>query len=468
MEENGKKEASMSIAERRAAWRGLDRPIPPPRVSTASFRTNGASSLLPSPAAAVRSPCFVIPPGLSPAALLDSPVLLQVPSDNPVDRVMPLVGCSHENLSEASIPERSNIDLVELESERVDDSCDKASDKDQSSSTATALNKSLEDGYNWRKYGQKHVKGCEFPRNYYKCTYPNCNVKKMVEQSANGQISDVVYKGNHDHGLPEAAGSKGCNQKGYLGKRSGDSRVSHLEVSSSASAVTEISDHTSVSGKDSSTLGESVSCGNPNDVLLPRSVLCDNNNDIDAETELKRRKSEDYLIDALPASQAAREPRVVVQTVSEIDLLDDGYRWRKYGQKVVKGNPNPRSYYKCTSPGCPVRKHVERAPHDLKSVITTYEGKHNHEVPINNSSNFKGQGDNGTNSNISGSQMSMQPHNVTNVFESIQDSYNRAIGEACLGTSNLNVLQNMPFETYVEFLRHLNPEFSGLAKYTGN
>jgi hypothetical protein len=31
-----------------------------------------------------------------------------------------------------------------------------------------------------------------------------------------------------------------------------------------------------------------------------------------------------------------------VQTNSEVDLLDDGYRWRKYGQKVVKGNPYPR------------------------------------------------------------------------------------------------------------------------------
>ena len=28
-----------------------------------------------------------------------------------------------------------------------------------------------------------------------------------------------------------------------------------------------------------------------------------------------------------------------------------------------------------------MRKHVERAPQDIKSVITTYEGKHNHEVP---------------------------------------------------------------------------------------
>lgn len=46
-----------------------------------------------------------------------------------------------------------------------------------------------------------------------------------------------------------------------------------------------------------------------------------------------------------------------------------------------------RSYYKCTSAGCPVRKHVERASHDLKYVITTYEGKHNHEVPTARSNN---------------------------------------------------------------------------------
>jgi WRKY transcription factor 33 len=76
-----------------------------------------------------------------------------------------------------------------------------------------------------------------------------------------------------------------------------------------------------------------------------------------------------------------REPRLVVQTLSDIDILDDGFRWRKYGQKVVKGNPNPRSYYKCTTPGCPVRKHVERASHDHRAVITTYEGKHNHDEP---------------------------------------------------------------------------------------
>ena len=50
-------------------------------------------------------------------------------------------------------------------------------------------------------------------------------------------------------------------------------------------------------------------------------------------------------------SGGGKEPRVVVQTRSEIDILDDGYRWRKYGQKAVKGNPNPRlkktTYFDC-------------------------------------------------------------------------------------------------------------------------
>ncbi|XP_075477376.1 WRKY transcription factor 71-like [Primulina tabacum] len=76
-----------------------------------------------------------------------------------------------------------------------------------------------------------------------------------------------------------------------------------------------------------------------------------------------------------------REPRFAFMTKSEIDQLEDGYRWRKYGQKAVKNSPYPRSYYRCTTPKCKVKKRVERSFQDPSIVVTTYEGQHNHHVP---------------------------------------------------------------------------------------
>ncbi|XVF43672.1 hypothetical protein PTKIN_Ptkin02bG0059600 [Pterospermum kingtungense] len=36
-----------------------------------------------------------------------------------------------------------------------------------------------------------------------------------------------------------------------------------------------------------------------------------------------------------------RKRRYAFQTRSQVDILDDGYRWRKYGQKAVKNNKFP-------------------------------------------------------------------------------------------------------------------------------
>ncbi|XP_021767151.1 probable WRKY transcription factor 56 [Chenopodium quinoa] len=71
-------------------------------------------------------------------------------------------------------------------------------------------------------------------------------------------------------------------------------------------------------------------------------------------------------------------PRFAFQTKSSEDILDDGYRWRKYGQKSVKNNIYPRSYYRCTHLTCNVKKQVQRLSKDSSIVVTTYEGVHNH------------------------------------------------------------------------------------------
>ncbi|KAJ8494082.1 hypothetical protein OPV22_015803 [Ensete ventricosum] len=78
-----------------------------------------------------------------------------------------------------------------------------------------------------------------------------------------------------------------------------------------------------------------------------------------------------------------REPRIAFMTKSEVDQLEDGYRWRKYGQKAVKNSPYPRSYYRCTAPKCNVKKRVERSYQDSSVVVTTYEGQHTHHSPAN-------------------------------------------------------------------------------------
>ncbi|CAK9157812.1 unnamed protein product [Ilex paraguariensis] len=308
-----------------------------------------------------------------------------------------------------------------------------------------------EDGYNWRKYGQKQVKGSEYPRSYYKCTHPNCPVKKKVERSHEGHITEIIYKGAHNHPKPPpnrrtALGSSnalsdmqldmseqgGAGADGDLvwstmqkGTAAGapDWRHDNLEVTSSAALGTE---YCNASGSLQAQNGGQFESG---DAVDGSSTFSNEDDEDDRgthgsvslgydgegdESESKRRKIEAYATEMSGASRAIREPRVVVQTTSEVDILDDGYRWRKYGQKVVKGNPNPRSYYKCTSAGCTVRKHVERASHDLKSVITTYEGKHNHDVPAARNSSHVNSGVSNTQSAAAAAVHRPEPSQVHN------------------------------------------------------
>uniref|UniRef100_A0ACD5XGR9 Uncharacterized protein n=1 Tax=Avena sativa TaxID=4498 RepID=A0ACD5XGR9_AVESA len=67
-----------------------------------------------------------------------------------------------------------------------------------------------------------------------------------------------------------------------------------------------------------------------------------------------------------------------IKTCGGGGLADDGYKWRKYGQKSIKNSPNPRSYYRCTNPRCNAKKQVERAVDEPDTLVVTYEGLHLH------------------------------------------------------------------------------------------
>ncbi|KAI5405664.1 probable WRKY transcription factor 41 [Lathyrus oleraceus] len=59
--------------------------------------------------------------------------------------------------------------------------------------------------------------------------------------------------------------------------------------------------------------------------------------------------------------------------------LDDGYIWRKYGQKDILGATHPRGYYRCTHrniQGCLATKQVQRSDEDPTIFEITYRGNH--------------------------------------------------------------------------------------------
>ncbi|KAF9672575.1 hypothetical protein SADUNF_Sadunf11G0056400 [Salix dunnii] len=306
----------------------------------------------------------------------------------------------HMITSGSSAP--AEVDSDELNQMGLSSSGLRASQSDHKTGSAPTV--SSDDGYNWRKYGQKHVKGSEFPRSYYKCTHPNCEVKKLFERSHDGQITEIIYKGTHDHPKPQpsrryASGSVLFMQEDRFDKFSSlpgqdgmDGNILGNSVCYLLSLCTNVHSLHSfslsipyIADKSPGAYGQVSHAIEPDSApeLSPGTTNDDTGEgaEDDEDPFLKRRRLDAGGFDVTPVIKPIREPRVVVQTLSEIDILDDGYRWRKYGQKLVRGNPNPRSYYKCTNARCSVRKHVERASHDPKAVITTYEGKHDHEVP---------------------------------------------------------------------------------------
>ncbi|KAJ4867210.1 WRKY transcription factor 44 [Raphanus sativus] len=256
-------------------------------------------------------------------------------------------------------------------------------------SETSSGDRSSVDGYNWRKYGQKQVKGSDCPRSYYKCTHPKCPVKKKVERSMGGQASEIVYQGEHNHSkpscpLPRRASSSSSSglqkpqrelaSEGSIGQDPNSVYYHPLwstQSSDSSKSITErMNEGCVITPFEFAVPRPANSSGGTSDSGCRSSSQCDEG-ELDDPSRSKRRKNEKQ------ASQTG-----VSQSSGESDSLEDGFRWRKYGQKVVGGNAHPRSYYRCTSANCRARKHVERASDDPRAFITTYEGKHNHHLHL--------------------------------------------------------------------------------------
>ncbi|KAL9246684.1 hypothetical protein vseg_020188 [Gypsophila vaccaria] len=87
-------------------------------------------------------------------------------------------------------------------------------------------------------------------------------------------------------------------------------------------------------------------------------------------------------LEMAPKRRRSKFKKTSVHQATSDRIVSDKWNWRKYGEKVIKGSPYPRSYYRCSnSGGCVARKQVEQSPNDPNKFIITYIGEHTHAYP---------------------------------------------------------------------------------------
>ncbi|KAF8400523.1 hypothetical protein HHK36_013822 [Tetracentron sinense] len=218
---------------------------------------------------------------------------------------------------------------------------------DQKSKAARVIVKTPStDEYNWRKYGQKQVKSTQSSRSYYKCTNSDCHAKKKVEHSDHsGRVTEIIYKGQHNHCPPRkikcTRARRLVSSAGpIIGSKTIDCPVQKLNDSDPSMHRRELTQETLPTPelKRQSSSGSDGNVGNRAE---------EEHGD---EPEPKRRQvvrgicrmKESSVAYLLPPFKTVKEPKIVVQAAGDVGISGDGYRWRKYGQKMVKGNPHPR------------------------------------------------------------------------------------------------------------------------------
>ncbi|XP_062084152.1 probable WRKY transcription factor 58 [Humulus lupulus] len=207
----------------------------------------------------------------------------------------------------------------------------------------------LEDGYLWRKYAVYN--NGENRRLYFKCTHPKCKVKKKVDNSHDGQITDIIYKGDHNHAEPqlgedpEAKRRKNLNSTSSLSSRSVGEPKIVIQIKTDEDILDD--------GYRWYKYSQNVTKGNQN---LRRYYKCTSGG-LGCKVKKRVERDSGNLIikyegrhnHEVPEPDSASVPTAnnPQQYSQETDVEEDeavflggGYYWREYGE----------SYYKCSHP----------------------------------------------------------------------------------------------------------------------
>ncbi|KAL0228007.1 hypothetical protein RCL1_004150 [Eukaryota sp. TZLM3-RCL] len=247
----------------------------------------------------------------------------------PLDMELP--GANHLNSDKTVVQTVVTVPVKSEPEEEEETSEDKDAKKKNVNHYSEEI---LDDGFQWRKYGQKFSKHSPYPTCYYKCAYPNCNVKRQLQRDADGTKVTSIYRGKHNHSAP---------------------KIVKISVETQENFVEVVNLHTSEEAIH--TLPSIITASPCIDPAVAR------------------------------ATAPTAERRLIVEiTNTKIDAFSDGFTWKKYGQKQVKGDSSlMRSYFKCAVPNCNAKKLVQKSTSESSSdencpTVVTYEHLHCHSI----------------------------------------------------------------------------------------
>ncbi|KAF5786533.1 putative transcription factor WRKY family [Helianthus annuus] len=221
-------------------------------------------------------------------------------------------------------------------------------------STRIVVRETYADVYHWRKYGQKEILGSKYQREYYRCSFKHtrgCRALKQVQRTTeHPPVFEVCYIGEHTchtdllsscSSITTESASINTDSYFEIAKRPQLVDVNKIKsiITRDAKGIQQLK----VRPSDSSTANESAS------------VITD------GHFELAQRPQ---MLESNNSSITTSKSQLKIKVKG---TTEDGYSWRKYGEKNILDSKYPREYYRCSykvESGCRAQKQVQRSTED--------------------------------------------------------------------------------------------------------